>query len=81
MRLFSFALLGHTWIQITGLLRDWFSGSNNLIDFNVLPEVETLLSKHSAFCTNCGIKKTPTVFVDGKLLPDVYGIDDLPFIL
>lgn len=43
--------------------------------------VEQILMRHNAFCRKYSINYTPAIFIDGKLLPDIYEVSDLEFIL
>ena len=44
-------------------------------------ETEEELEKHWQWRTRTGITATPTILVNGYLLPDGYEIEDLPFLI
>ena len=44
-------------------------------------DIESRLEPMQEWCTNVGIRFTPTYFVNGYQLPDSYKLDDLKQIL
>jgi len=42
--------------------------------------VTSITRQQNGFATRFNIKHTPTVFIDGKELPDIYDIQDIPFL-
>lgn len=42
-------------------------------------EVNQIIDEHVAWCTSAGIKKTPTLIINGKEVPDEYSISDLKY--
>lgn len=71
------------------ILHQWFDGEkDNAKDYiSIIPvdirvkETEEELEKHWQWRTRTGITATPTILVNGYLLPDGYEIEDLPFLI
>lgn len=71
------------------ILHQWFDGEkDNAKDYiSIIPvdirvkEAEEELEKHWQWRTRTGITATPTILVNGYLLPDGYDIEDLPFLI
>lgn len=71
------------------IFQQWFDGEkDNAKDYiSIIPvdirvkETEEELEKHWQWRTRTGITATPTILVNGYLLPDGYEIEDLPFLI
>lgn len=65
----------------------WSSGRKNFKKWRERHPVsdntgqEYRLAKHRDWCTMAGIKHTPTFFINGQLLPDIYQIEDVKYLV
>lgn len=71
------------------IFQQWFDGEkDNAKDYiSIIPvdvrvkETEEEMKRHRQWCKKTGITATPTILVNGYLLPDGYEIEDLPFLI
>jgi len=69
-------------------LDDWNRNVNKNIEewkdrYPVVPNATASLmaKKHGEWCSRMGIKVTPTFFIDGYPLPDLYSVEDLKYLI
>jgi uncharacterized membrane protein/protein-disulfide isomerase len=67
-------------------LTAWYN-SNNLDQwrkqhaptYQLKAEVNPILKEHEQWCAKVGIQKTPTIIINGKLLPEEFSVNELKF--
>lgn len=72
--------LKHGYAAAMEQLRQWYE-TETLPDITATPEAEALLQQQIAYCRQHRLTRTPTVTINGKLLPDIYTIEDLRYLL
>lgn len=72
--------LKHGYAATMEQLCQWYE-TETLPDIPKTPEAEALLQQQTAYCRQHRLTRTPTVMINGKLLPDIYTIEDLRYLL
>ena len=68
----------HNALQTT--VEAWQQGILPPKDWVPDPQTTSIIRQHNGFATRLNIRHTPSVFIDGKELPDIYNIQDIPFL-
>lgn len=75
--------------KIKEVLNDWYNNSEKNYDLfasnhplqNNLSDYDLKLDKMSEWCINNKISATPTYFINGRQLPEIYSVEDLKYLL
>ena len=64
------------------LLDEWFEKQNSKFIASCKPikQAEQMLEAQQAYCHQIHLEHTPFITVNGKEMPQVYGIEDLQYV-